>query len=1007
LDEGLECSAKISFNGFFQYAEMPENTANFRQARQAHDAMKSRACMALLLAAMAQAHAALTDGKIALSENDLKPGTCIDLSGQWLYKPGYAVPAAERPEMASDNAGFVPVTVPQFLSRIYWWLDDSEDFKKYEDRRLKKLGFDTERAEDGWYRLQVQLPVIPKGRHLFLKFDGVAMTCKVFCNGHFLGAHQGMFSRFDFDLTDHLQRGGNGIAVFVSMEKIPPSTLSMGEAVTVNLTASKVKTMSKGMYGPLWPGAANRSYDLHGIWQPVSLVARGDAQIDDAWFVPSLDGGDLKVSARLFEPQAVTVKAKWIDDKTGRSFAQTGSPTLLPGVAAFSQTLSLRDVRPQLWTPAKPNLYRLHVTVENSGGDVLDEWNGKIGFRTFEIRGNRFFLNGHPWWLRGADHLPYGKNPWDARLPRKLIQLLHDDHLNITRTHGMPWNEAWLDAADEIGLGVSIEGIRPWGLSGQIGPTPPDIFREWLTENEDVVERCRNHPSVLIYTIGNEMMLKDAKNLEKWKQLSEVVKQTRRIDPTRPVIASSEYERDPQFYQTKLKTNGIDDGDIDDLHRYNNWYAPSSFVIDSKFEGEMKHNGGGRPLMGQEMSTGYPDLDSGLPVFRYTRDLMTPQAWVGLDSYPGRDPAVFLEHHRAVTKRWAEQLRFQRGTNTAGFMLFAAECWFSHSYDPKTLAPYPVYNAMGQADAPVGLAWETGRRRFFSGEKLDTAIFISNDDDQFRDLHDLKLEVIFPGAAAQKLAHVAELPYCKTIRVPATLVIPTTGKPRQKMQMILRLKRGGKSISETTEPVEVFQMNAVPIKNPAPVIVLGRGASLDLLAAGNAVRQRIEDGATAIVFSPGQGIAKMFPEAVRDSKKVVGEFADFSPIAGTPLARELQPMDLKWWGRANDWRMFVASEAQRLRENGPARELIRYIPPHGYMALDKLPEQRWTVLWELRLGRGRLWICDLDLEQCVDVDPAAGLFAENLFRAAAEPASTSSLPKLLSHEELLKGTATP
>ena len=70
--------------------------------------------------------------------------------------------------------------------------------------------------------------------------------------------------------------------------------------------------------------------------------------------------------------------------------------------------------------------------------------------------------------------------------------------------------------------------------------------------------------------------------------------------------------------------------------------------------------------------------------------------------------------------------------------------------------------------------------------------------------------------------------------------------------------------------------------------------------------------------------------------------------------------------------------------DGPARELIRYIPPHGYMALDKLPEQHWTVMWELRLGRGRLWVCDLDLEQCAGIDPAARLFAENLFKAAQQ-----------------------
>jgi len=1009
--------------------------------------MKSVACMALFLAAMAPADAALTDGKVALSESDFQPGTHIDLCGQWFYKPGYAVAAGERPETQSDNEGFFPVAVPQFLNRIYWWLDDSEDFKKREDDRLKQLGFDTDRAEDGWYRLKVELPPIPKGRHLFLEFDGVAMKCKVFCNGQFLGDHQGMFTRFAFDLTPDLQTGENRIAIFVSMEKIPPATFSMGEAVTVNLTASKVKTMSKGMYGPLWPGADNRSYDLQGIWQPVRLVTRGNGEIENVWFVPSLAGGELKVRAHSIEPRGTMIKAKWIDDKTGQDFAQTSAP------AASAQTLTLHDLHPKLWTPADPNLYRLQVTLNSGDGQMLDQWNGKVGFRTFEIRGNKFFLNGHSWWLRGADHLPYGKNPWDPQLPIKLIHLLHDANLNVTRTHGMPWNEAWLDAADEIGLGVSIEGIRPWGLAGQIKPpppeisqhgafrlrpvhlpsgaTPPDIFQQWLTENQDVVERCRNHPSVLIYTIGNEMMLKDPKNLEKWEQLSTVVKQTRRIDPTRPVIASSEYERDPKFYKTVLKPKGIDDGDIDDLHRYNNWYAPSSFVTDSKFKTEMKRNGGMRPLMGQEMSTGYPDLDSGLPVLRYTRDLLTPQAWVGLDSYPGSDPAVFLEHHRAVTKRWAEQLRFQRGTNTAGFMLFAAECWFSHSYDPRTLAPYPVYEAMREADAPVGLAWGTSRRRFFDGEKIKTAVFISNDDDRFRDFHNLQLNVTFSDSKSRVLTNVANLPYSKTIRVPVTVVFPKSGMPRQKILMHLQLKRGSDVVSTTVDPVEIFQTNApsldhdaVPAKgfslgpelnrlvsrnfvasetSNATVIFLGTNASLDLLKPGNVVRQQIENGATAIVFSPGPKIAKMFRKAILDTKKVVGEYADFSPIAGTPLTGGLQPMDLKWWGRTGDGRMFVASHAQRLRENGPGRELIRYIPAHGYMALDKLPEQYWTVMWELRLGRGRLWICDLDLEECAGVDPAAKLFAENLFRAAADPASTRSLPQVPLHEELLKG----
>lgn len=958
--------------------------------------MKFSAGIALLLASVTPALTSVTNGVAILSDTDLQPGFRIDLSGRWGYKPGYEYPKADSPESLLAQDGFVPVTVPQFLNRVRWWLDDSRDFNLSEDERLKKLGFDTERAEDGWYRLQLACPALPSGRHVFLEFDGVAMKCKAYCNGDFLGDHAGMFSRFSFDLTDHLHRGRNQLDIYVSMEKIPASTMSMGKAVTVNLTASKVKSMSKGMYGPFWADANNHSYDLHGIWQPVRLVVRGNAQIDDVWFNPSLTGGVLQVSAHPLATAPAKIVATWTDDKTGRLLAKTHA-----SMRHTNEMLQVRHLKPKLWTPADPNLYRLQVSVLDNDGTVLDQWNGKVGFRTFEIRGNKFFLNGHPWWLRGADHLPYGKNPWDPDLPRKLIQILHDGNIRITRTHCTPWNEAWLEDADEIGLGVSIEGIRPWGLSGKIGPTPPDIFQQWLAENQDVIKRCRNHPSVLIYTVGNEMMLKDSKNLDKWRQLSEVVKQTRQIDPTRPVIASSEYQRDPEFYDSVLKPNGIDDGDIDDLHRYNNWYNSSSFVVDSRFASEMRRNQGRRPLMGQEMSTGYPDLDTGLPVARYTRDLLTPQAWVGNASYPGSDPAIFLEHHRAVTKRWAEQLRFQRDDNTAGFMMFAAECWFSHSYDAKTLRPYPVYEAMKEADAPVGLAWETGRRRFFAGEKIDTAVFISNDDDRFRDFKDLQLEIAFADGEASVLASVATLPYAKTIRVPVSLVLPSINGAREKIAIALRLKQGAGLVSETTDPVEIFR-DIPPVSTDAAMIV-----SLDDLTPGKPGRQRIETGATAILFSPGPGIAKLFPEAVIDSEKAVGEYADFAPIAGTPLARDLEPMDLKWWGRPDDWRTFVASQSERLRDNGPARPLVRFIPPHGYIAEDALPEQKRTVLWELRLGRGRLWVCDLDVEPCAAVDPAARLFERNLFKAAADPASTSALPRVPSHEEFLQKTPAP
>nr|MBA3296320.1 hypothetical protein [Acidobacteriota bacterium] len=697
----------------------------------------------------------------------------------------------------------------------------------------------TERAEDGWYQLHLDVPALPRRRRIFIEFEGVAMKSKAFLNGKLLGEHIGMFSRFAYDLTSHLKAGRNTLAVFVSMEKIPSSTLSLGQAVTVNLTASKILTLSKGMFGPLSPDANNRSYDLHGIWQPVKLTVRDGAMIDDAWFVPSLDGARVQVAMRSLDgAQPGRLRARWTDVKTKAVLATTEPVDVPLDDAQVTRDLTIRGVQPKLWTPAAPNLYRLDVTLESASGAVLDRWTHNVGFRTFEVRGNRFFLNGKPYWLRGANQLPYGKNSWDPALPRALIRLMHDGNQRLTRTHATPWNEAWLRAADEIGLGVSIEGIRPWGLAGKIGGTPPDMFAHWLMENEDVVKRGRNHPSVLLWTIGNEMLLRDDKSLEKWKLLSDVVKQTRRLDPFRPVIADSTYHREAEFYNGMLKPNNLDDGDADDIHRYRGWYSDSPFVIDTR--ADIRNLTPDRPLIGQEMSTGYPDLDTGLPVLRYTRDLVTPQAWVGQDAYPGSDPAVFLEHNRAVTKRWAEQLRFQRGDRTAGFMLFSAECWFSHSYDARRATPYPVYRAMRDAWSPVGLALETGRRRFYAGEEVETAAFITNDDEQFRDLDGLTLRALFVDeqtkqeVVATAAAVIDHLPYYATMRQALRIRVPETKGPRVTMNLVLRLTDRKGLVSRTLDRVEVF---ANPSASVQPVIA-ARAATVSL---GQGLRRFVND----------------------------------------------------------------------------------------------------------------------------------------------------------------------
>ncbi|MEO6435124.1 MAG: sugar-binding domain-containing protein, partial [Tepidisphaeraceae bacterium] len=329
-------------------------------------------------------------GEFMVKSSDV--GATVDLTGTWLFKPTSALAAGEVPEKSDATAGYLPVPVPQMLSRIQWWLDDSEDFKKWEQERLNKLGFDTEKSDDGWYRAAFTLPENwPKDRHLWIEFDGVAMKSKTFINAAPLGEHAGMFSRFAYDLTPHLKPGKNTISMWVSMEKIPPTSGNLGQAVTVNLSAAKVISMSKGMFGPLTPNQDNRAYDLYGIWQPVKLVVRGIAKIDDVWFQPTLTGAKVQVETHVPGMGKAAVHAKLTDVKTNEKLAEWSGEITAAEALPVTITLGGEGLKPKLWTPAEPNLYRLDVTL-GAPDAPLDKWSKNVGFRTFEIKGNQLHL---------------------------------------------------------------------------------------------------------------------------------------------------------------------------------------------------------------------------------------------------------------------------------------------------------------------------------------------------------------------------------------------------------------------------------------------------------------------------------------------------------------------------------------------------------------------------------------------------------------------------------------
>jgi len=294
-------------------------------------------------------------------------------------------------------------------------------------------------------------------------------------------------------------------------------------------------------------------------------------------------------------------------------------------------TYKISNLQPKLWTPTTPNLYDFDFTIRDKKG-VLDSESISSGFRTFETRGDYFYLNGNRFWLRAANHTPHALGINDKALADKTFQLYHDANIAVTRSHTIPYSEVWLNAADQNGVGVSLEGTWPWVMIGIGENSIPnkELLKVWKEEWLDVMKKFRNHPSLFYWTINNEMNFTHNKRTReevetKMAIVSDLVKEMRTVDPSRPICFDSGYTRK----QVKPEPGNdffekFDDGDIDDGHNYAGWYHGSVFnEFNGKFQKQRKTEG--RPLISQEWSTGYPNTETGHNTRSYLWQHQNPQ----------------------------------------------------------------------------------------------------------------------------------------------------------------------------------------------------------------------------------------------------------------------------------------------------------------------------------------------------------------------------------------------
>ena len=208
--------------------------------------------------------------------------------------------------------------------------------------------------------------------------------------------------------------------------------------------------------------------------------------------------------------------------------------------------------------------------------------------------------------------------------------------------------------------------------------------------------------------------------------ISDVVKRMRETDPTRPVCFDSNYQakgKDEKFGADFMTS--IDDGDIDDMHAYYNWYDYSMCRF---FNGEFsdRYKLPDRPLISQEFSTGYINAKLGHPVCSYQMTHENPLQLIGYDCYDFADPQKFLKTQSFITGELIEATR-RSNPDASGILHFGLLTWFRQPYDHTKITPWPTYYALQRGSQPVLVSTELWGRNLYSGDHLSSRIYVVND----------------------------------------------------------------------------------------------------------------------------------------------------------------------------------------------------------------------------------------------------------------------------------------
>ena len=340
----------------------------------------------------------------------------------------------------------------------------------------------------GSYRRAFQVPKKWQGREVFLQFDGVDSACYVWINGKKIGYSQGSRTPATFNVTPYVREGENVLAV-------------------------EVYRYSDGSYledQDFWR--------LSGIYRDVFLWSSPSLRIQDFFVRTDLDEHyqdaqlevDLKIVNASSEAKEFSVDAELIDATGNLVASHRVDDAQVPANDFTNLTFSKPVFAPLLWTAETPNLYRLLLSLKNEVGRVIEVTTCHVGFREIEIKNQLLHVNGKAIYLKGVnrhEHDPDYGHTVSVESMIQDIRLMKQFNINAVRTSHYPNVPKWYELCDEYGLYVIDEAnIESHGMGYKAKSLAKNLAwgRAHLDRIRRMVERDKNHPSVIIWSLGNE-----------------------------------------------------------------------------------------------------------------------------------------------------------------------------------------------------------------------------------------------------------------------------------------------------------------------------------------------------------------------------------------------------------------------------------------------------------------------------------------------------------------------